>query len=483
MAIHNGHEGTPPEIIFNNTVSELHRLTHFNVHCIQLALLGMMSVPLHHKVRVQIPGSNKVEPCTIFAVVLAESGTGKSMVFDLIQQPYNKAMNELRSDARNKTVEYETAMEVWKCQEKHLLSEIKKAVRMNESDLIDKYQDELLALRQKQPVDISMPELIKTDITSEALFEEMSKTDLPISVLSSEGGGFFNHLNDTGMANLNELFNASNVEISRVSKGNFKMLDKSTSIMQMTQPERFMKFIESKKGLTIDSGFMPRFQIAEYVESNMSLPDMDRTAWGVSDYCFIFREWMKCLSIRTKRTIEFDAKASYHFLAFKNIDVQNLIHEHPDLKKFLVRLPSQVARVSAIIHAFGSQKNENRISEATFNLAKTICLQSWPSWKRYFGEETHEAKVIKSANRVLKYLRDNVFVYGNYQPYGFSQPADSKEPKNTVKKIRQNGPIDEIGLLKQALSYLHHHKIVNYVDIPIKPYVLPDFNFYNGMTL
>ncbi|NLB82177.1 MAG: DUF3987 domain-containing protein, partial [Clostridiaceae bacterium] len=202
----------------------------------------------------------------LYLLTLADSGERKSTLdafFSKAIREFELNLTELMRDDVNK---YHAGLASWEAQRNGLLTGIRDAAKKMKP--VMELEVKLKELEKIKPVKPIIPRYLTGDSTIEALTWRLHDQWPVAGLLSSEGGIFCggpSMTNDNLIKNLsvlNSLWGAEHLIVDRKTSNSYTLESVRLSIGLSIQPETFMQFINSTKGLARGSGFLARFLIA-----------------------------------------------------------------------------------------------------------------------------------------------------------------------------------------------------------------------------
>jgi len=217
-------------------------ITHADEAVIGTTLLGVLASAVQGNINVILP-SGKESPVSLWTCCIAESGAGKTAVFNMLSAGINKFDSEYSKLMKEEIIKHESAMKVWKVIEKVYQDELKEAV-LAEDDL-DEIIEKINVHSYAKPKITSWPRVLYSDTTVQALMHGMGTSWPNASFMSDEGSLFFNGQLSSTFSTMNRCWDGSSVSLDRKSnKQNIFIENPRLTILLGIQDKQFEKFIE-----------------------------------------------------------------------------------------------------------------------------------------------------------------------------------------------------------------------------------------------
>ncbi len=247
-------EAFPP--FLRDAITAFHEDTHIPIEMIGSTVLAAFALALQPLIDVASPfGNQKPEPCSLYFLVLAKSGEGKSPVRECIMEPFEHFAAEMHAEYEALFDVYKKDHAIWSSKEKALNRSFQKAAKYGgDSDI------EELLLREHQAAEPTKPrafEMFYEDATPEGIIQGLKEYPYA-GVFADEAITFFNgHLkNNLGL--LNKIWKNEPFSLSRKKDGNIR-LNAYLTFLLMVQPEIFEEYLEKQGRRAVSSGFLARF--------------------------------------------------------------------------------------------------------------------------------------------------------------------------------------------------------------------------------
>lgn len=210
--------------------------------------------------------SKLISPCSLFSLVLAESGERKSTIdsfFTCVITDYEAAKRE---EAKPEIKAFNAELKAWTSKQAGKLDAIKQASKAGKPTL--SLENELHELENSKPIEPKIERLIYGDTTPEGLAYNLATKWATGAVISSEAGVVFGGHAMNGdsvmrnMAVLNVLWDGGTHTVDKRTSESFMVRNARLSMCLAIQPIAIMEFLRKAGDIARGSGFLARFLIA-----------------------------------------------------------------------------------------------------------------------------------------------------------------------------------------------------------------------------
>lgn len=359
-----------------NVINALHEDTLIPVEMIGSTVLAALSLSLQPLIDVASPfGNKKPEPCSLYFLILAKSGEGKSPLRELLMAPFEEFASELHEEYEALLDTYKKDHAIWSSKEKALNRNYQKAVKNGgEGDI------EELLLREHQAAEPKKPrafEMFYEDATPEGIIQGLSEYPYA-GVFADEAITFFTGQLKNNLGLLNKIWKNEPLSVSRKKEGTIR-LNAYLTFLLMVQPEVFEEYLERHGKRAVSSGFLARFLFTDTISTigqRKTNLNQDNSRQALDNLFTHFNKFLKEQkehfydTSKSKKTLTltedakrlFEEKVSQHQL---NI-AQNHCWEH--IPEFVSKAGSQAIRIAAMFDCY----SESDISEQWLNNAFTL---------------------------------------------------------------------------------------------------------------
>lgn len=413
-------DALPP--ILAATVKELCANSSVQAELAAPLVLGVASLACQGDVDVARPNCEP-SPCLLYTVAVSGSGTRKSTVLNKLLSPIREAEQELASQAAARMPAYEAAMLAWDVRKKHVVAEIEKKAKKNES--LTELQEQLSSLMSERPVKPVAPKFVYDDPTPEAVVDGLCNTWHSAAMISSEGAGFFNGRPSNDLPMWNKLWDGAGLGVERVTRGSLFNNDARCGMILAVQEGPFQEFCESRGAQAMDIGFLARILISrptKQVNPRFLHEGQIDAKWFALQQ---FRTRVKGLLLSqstsyrkdcSDRTVlKFSAHARQIWIdAFNQIESQMQPGgELAAVPGYASKIGENAARIAAVFHWFEGKEGE--IDAEDIGNALMICRWHTDEYLACFGPPPHVPLEFRDADTLERWLAENVWNTGRAQ--------------------------------------------------------------------
>ncbi|VXC73317.1 conserved hypothetical protein [Enterobacterales bacterium 8AC] len=176
-----------PECL-NRVFMELSDSTQAPLELIGGVLISAISLACQAFINVQYP-DGRIKPCSLYNMILADSGERKSAVYSLVMQPFLEFEKKEKSEHEEELKKHNAKMLIWEVKEKLFIRNIKNKIAANERYDLEEYELEKHIL--KKPTKPSRMKLIYNNTTPEALQWGLYDNIPFAGLMSDEANVFF----------------------------------------------------------------------------------------------------------------------------------------------------------------------------------------------------------------------------------------------------------------------------------------------------
>ncbi|MFS6816358.1 DUF3987 domain-containing protein [Citrobacter meridianamericanus] len=217
--------------------------------------LAAVSEACQSLVEVFNPFTNLPEPCALYILTLADSGTGKSTVNKQLRKPFDKLKAELDEAFQEKLAVYEREYAVWETKLQALKSNLRTAVKKGifPSDA----EAELALHTDQKPNKPVLLTLAYNDASIAALIEGLS--EYPTAAANSdEASDFFESCVKDNPAFFNKAWDGDRYEHKRSHQAT-RSFKPTLTLSLMAQGPLFLNLMIKNQDKLLNSGLLARF--------------------------------------------------------------------------------------------------------------------------------------------------------------------------------------------------------------------------------
>jgi Protein of unknown function (DUF3987) len=393
-------EYLPP--LIKNAVLEMHRNTQFPLPLIVSSALGAISLACQNTIDVRLPVGS-VSSCSLYMLVVADSGQGKTPVDNYFNQPFRDFEEYETKKLEAGFFLQKAYRKTWELElneiESHVSKNRKKILAAHNAEQTEQLESEFEILQQKlqehflkEPIPQRNFKLLYSNTTPAKMASDLYNNWPSACLSSDEAGSLFRGeaMKDLGM--LNQLWDGSPLSIDRISSPSFSVRNARLTVSLMVQPKIMQSYLAKRGQEARDIGFFARFLIAYPISTKgsrfltdqpQSWNDLKRFRDRISE--ILIQDKLEVDQGRqTKRILEFSQSAKESWIRFRNkieLDL-NAGGYLSDVSDGASKISINLARMAALLHFF--EGHEGEISDNTLTQAKFICEWYMHEFKRLF---------------------------------------------------------------------------------------------------
>jgi hypothetical protein len=401
----------------------------------------------------------------IFSVLGAQSGSGKTLVYNAAVAPLEEVQITLTDEAEEQSHLLRAKLALLKKDIEVTVADYKK-LKGKDTELKAKgkelsgseraaLEDKLKELHQQQADMEDMlaysPAVWTSDFTSEALGVRLHNGNEVLAVLSDEGGivlydlqGRYSDGNYSDDMLLCKCFSVNSHAVDRIGRGRIVLHNPCVALLLLVQPDILRKAFEDERLLI--GGFLARCLAAD--TRLKMLPETDESAARFHEA--ITLKWAELLrelyhafhDLEKPCRIEVEPEVRSASRLMHNDIVWRVAHQLSDVSSFACRWVEQAWKVALILHMaeHGVSGKEKPLTVDTFNRARAIV--------RYFATQqldvlavTRRAGTIKTHNRLQE-----LFIANKYEPM-------------SLRSLRCHHNLQREPVLLCVKEYPHHYRV------------------------
>lgn len=370
-------------------MTAIHEDTQIPVEMIGSTLLAATSLALQSLINVSSPfDREKTEPCSLYFLVLAKSGEGKSPLFELILEPFNAFAAQMQKEYDARMAEYKISYAVWKSRAKALERSLQKASEKGgDSEAEALFFSEHLSAEPQKPRAF---EMFYEDATPAGIIEGLNNYPYA-GIFSEDAITFFTGPLKSKLGLLNKIWKNEKFSLSRKTEGNIRISAFLTFLL-MVQPDVFEEYLRKNGKLALSSGFLPRFLFSPSLSTigrrTIKL-NQDKSKEALS---VLFSEFKLFLNLQKNRFYDSTLPLITLTLsdAAKNL-FQNKVNQYQEniapgrvwehIPEFVSKAGNHAIRIAAL---FDCRSQDGLVHERTLNNAFTITEWYINQASRYF---------------------------------------------------------------------------------------------------
>lgn len=243
----------PP--VMQNAINHLQDGGRIPVELAINVTLAAVAEACQSHVEVINPFTNMPDPCALYIMTLADSGTGKSTVNKQLRKPFDELKAELDKAFQEKLSAYERDYAVWETKLQALKSNLRTAVKKGLS--ADDAEAELASYTDMKPGKPVVPTLAYNDVSIAALIEGLSEHPAG-SLISDEASSIFEYCVKDNPAFFNKAWDGDLYEHKRSNQAP-RSFKPTLTLSLMSQGALFYSFMKKNQDKLLNSGLLARF--------------------------------------------------------------------------------------------------------------------------------------------------------------------------------------------------------------------------------
>lgn len=427
-----------------NAAIQIQLETQTPIPVVVSALLAVMSLACQGRIRIR-KRHNLVSPCSLWFIVVQESGERKSTLLNAVLRAVLRFQDEQLEGHRQLMIEYEDELKVWTSEQKGILSAIRRRASRGEDN--GELKEQLKTHTSRKPKRPKRFKLVLEKITPEALIDTLHQEYPTTSIMADEGAFVTKGRSLSDMGLLNKLWDSSPISVDNTD---FSVVIKDAHLTMalFIQSGVLDDYLKGKGALARAVGLLARAffiwpaSMVGYrcIENQMPINDEAKK---------IFDERLTALlkehspnedgELPASIELSFDWEAQKRWDQFHDQTEGEMLNGRlQQVRDFGSKLADNVARLAAIFHHF--EGLEGPISLDTLERAIRLGMWYGDEFARNFTPPPEQPKEVQDAQALEYWLADQVQIY---QSHRFQ--------KNYVL---QCGPLRTVKRLNPAISVL-----------------------------
>ncbi|AVI92981.1 hypothetical protein CW753_25700 [Klebsiella pneumoniae] len=485
-----------PEVL-RNVVVALTKDVDAPVELISGTVLSAVSLACQGFVDVQFP-DGRTKPCSLYNLVLADSGERKSTIHSLVMKPFLDFEKEDKTAWDRAYANYNADMLIWDAQNKTLLRRINQKINKGESFKTER--GKLAHLSSQKPILPKRMKFIYTDTTPEAMQRGLYDNIPSAGYISAEASMFFEGRAKNNLGFLNELWDGAPVDVERRSKESFSVLNARFSMLLLVQNDIFIQYFKKYGRKAIGSGFLSRFLISvvergqfRRLSSSYDVNSKDLSLFHkrINEFLFLIKEryeysslqiqidedGVECEEIVEKKEIDdvnkasniegeiMESKLKPDILTLSQSSQRELEHFYRDIeiaaykfrdnntiKAWILKLAENTVRIAGLLQYF-TDSNKREISNEIFECAMRIA--------EYYANKTIHlflttfASPEQDAECVYNWIKSKISEPSNIGSIFLNQNNDSESSAEDNQQIEPIINYIKKSYMRRHISHIH----------------------------
>lgn len=389
-------------------------------------VLAAVSEACQSHIEIINPYTNMPEPCALYIVTLADSGTGKSTVNKQLRKPFDELKAELDEAFREKLLAYKRNYAVWETKLQALKSNLRTSIK---KDLPTDGAEAALAVHTSmEPVRPLVPTLVCNDPSEAALIELFDKYS-NVTVNSDEASSFFESCLKDNPVFYNKTWDGDLYEHKRGNQAS-RSFKPTLTLSLMLQRPLFLNFMKKNQDKLLNSGLLARFLFTNIPTknfTNMGHRHHSNTSFRDETAIPLFHEQIKKLLKKQKqqiisgktekKTLKLSPEAAEFWENKRDIWISLPINDPRwrCIDYMLQKANTNTLRIAGLLHYFSDQETEI-IPLSVVQSASLIMdwyLNQAVSW---FYQFTDEYKFYQDVEELRQWIH-NKFTANGWLPF------------------------------------------------------------------
>ncbi|EFC9832182.1 DUF3987 domain-containing protein [Escherichia coli] len=389
-------------------------------------VLAAVSEACQSHIEIINPYTNMPEPCALYIVTLADSGTGKSTVNKQLRKPFDELKAELDEAFQNKLLAYKRDYAVWETKLQALKSNLRMVVKKGLPT--DETEAALAVHTSMEPVKPLVPTLVCNDPSEAALIELFDKYS-NITINSDEASSFFVSCVKDNSVFYNKTWDGDLYEHKRGNQAS-RSFKPTLTLSLMLQRPLFLNFMKKNQDKLLNSGLLARFLFTNIPTKNvmnMGHRHHSNTSFRDETAIPLFHEQIKKLLKKQKqriisgktekKTLKLSPEAAEFWGNKRDIWISLPINDPRwrCIDYMLQKANTNTLRIAGLLHYFSDQETEI-IPLSVVQSASLIMdwyLNQAVSW---FYQFTDEYKFYQDVEELRQWIH-NKFTANGWLPF------------------------------------------------------------------
>lgn len=399
-------------VIIRDALIEIQQHVEAPWALIGLSMLSGMAATVQGCCKVALP-IGSVTNCSLYALVLADSGERKSTVDKLVCQPLLEHDEALEGVYCEENSNYQFDHEMWKLQRQELAKQIAKAQRKGEET--QRLTEKLSVFQHIEPRKPRRKRYILQDASEPAILDAINGEGLSIALMADEGGIVLNSPAFEKQGVMNKAWDGGPIKYSRAYR-EVSAKDVRLTLGLMVQVAVFQEFLRRHKSVVRGSGFFARFLMCFPLSTQGVRCSINTERSWVK--LGLFHQRMREILAETKNQnapkdsiLEFDEDAKAAWFEFVNAVEVGIQYGQPfsDIRDYASKSGEMVGRIAGIFHVFTGQVG--KITSDTLRRAIEIVSFHAYEYQSILGsnllQPTGERDAVSLLQHLVRLSQDN----------------------------------------------------------------------------
>jgi len=463
-----------------HVVIEVRQLTQADDDIIINSMLNAMAIAVQASTNVFHPFTQKPIPLSLYCISIAESGSRKSTVDNILMAPFRDFEQNQEDETKIRIHHYEHEADIYDARLKILQSELRKAMKNKNTEDERAASEALQSHKKNKPISPPPSRILVSDITQSALQKALSSSWNSLSLNTDEAGKILNGRDFSMPSFYNKLWDATPSAVERTSTGRTRVNDYRFSMNLMLQPSTFAKYIRHHGEQATDSGFLPRCLFAFTRPSliiqqpninTVSTPNLDFFLSKISTLLNSAYQKFLCGHIHERRLLT--PQDTARIVTFEHEKEKYRIQrEHDPLfaPQFIQRATEHALRLAGVMHAFFAGDDDNLIQD---DLLKSAIAMTQEYSLRYQEAVNYHEITEPLTQALLTFIQQRAQYHPLFRAYAINK---SLLLQRGPSKLRKKEQLDAVLVILESRNQIHTQRISNGIHIILKTAPPPFFH-------
>jgi hypothetical protein len=436
------------ETRFGRACEDLSRQHQISMELTAVSLLAAISVAAQGRHDVLLPHGSTA-PLSLYTLIVAESGEGKSAAFKKTMAPIQRVEREYHQTLRTKQPDYEAELNTWEAAGVGLKMELRKAMRQKKS--VKETRNALDEHTANKPVSPRKFRLLYPDTTPAALFEGLQRILPTGALVTDEGDTYFKGEMRQARGHMNSLWGGEDLVISRATKEDVVVCDPRFGLHISIQPGILARHLKPEDR---DSGWAARFIVCappsvrgkRQYHLDTAKPG-ESWQWADQRLEALVRKNLTLLENTDlpRQRLAFTLEAKRHWVQLAN-EIEKAMGDwgrFKDCPDHASKLTNQIGRVAALFHLF--EDHDGDISLQTLAMAANLCSYYSSDFQRVLmppPQEIQDAAQLKEwFGEIMRHYNVSNVPYNYVRKSGPQCIRDRKRLKGAIEVLNDQGLI------------------------------------------
>lgn len=402
-------------VIIRDALIELQHHIQAPLPLIGLSMLSGMAATVQGGCRVVLP-IGSITHCSLYTLVLADSGERKSTVDKLVCLPLLEHDEALAGAYCEQSSNYHFEHEMWKLQRQELVKQIAKAQR--ERGDSQQLAERLAAFQHTEPKKPRLKRFILQDASEAAILDAINGEAQSVALIADEGGIVLNCPAFEKQGVMNKAWDGGPIKFTRAHR-EISARGVRLTLCLMVQVAVFQEFLRRRKSVVRGSGFFARFLMC-FPPSTQGFRYSQNIEYSWAKLDLFHKRIRELLAEAKTETgsneaiLEFDEDAKATWFEFVNAVENNIQHgnQFSDIRDYASKSGEMAARIAGIFHVFAGQvgKITNDTLLRAIEIVRFHAYEFQSILSTNLLQPTGERDAVSLAQHLLRLSQDNLSI-------------------------------------------------------------------------